>query len=55
MRVLKKKITYFRMPEKNIQNILQKTFKLQEFREGQQEIIQSVIDGNDTLVYMPTG
>ena len=42
------------MPEKNIQNILQKIFKLQEFREWQQEIIQSVIDGNDTLVYMPT-
>ncbi len=42
------------MPEKNIHNILQKIFKLQEFREGQQEIIQSVIDGNDTLVYMPT-
>lgn len=43
------------MPEKNLHHILQKTFKLQEFREGQQEIIESVVAGNDTMVYMPTG
>lgn len=36
-------------------SILQKTFRLESFREGQQEIIESVVAGNDTMVYMPTG
>nr|MDD3720508.1 RecQ family ATP-dependent DNA helicase [Candidatus Gracilibacteria bacterium] len=39
----------------NLQKILQEKFKLEEFREGQLEIIESVIAGNDTLVFMPTG
>ncbi|NDK08766.1 RecQ family ATP-dependent DNA helicase [Candidatus Gracilibacteria bacterium] len=39
----------------NLQKILQDKFKLEDFREGQQEIIESIIDGNDTLVFMPTG
>lgn len=39
----------------NIHNILQNTFRLESFREGQQEIIEHIIEGNDTLVYMPTG
>lgn len=38
-----------------LQEILQNTFWLESFREGQEEIIQSVVDGHDTLVFMPTG
>jgi ATP-dependent DNA helicase RecQ len=38
-----------------LQEILQNTFGLESFREGQEEIIQSVVDGHDTLVFMPTG
>lgn len=30
--------------QKELQNILQKTFLLEDFREGQQEIIESVIE-----------
>ena len=37
-----------------LQQILQNTFWLESFREGQEEIIRSVVDGNDTLVFMPT-
>ncbi len=40
---------------KNLENILQNTFGLESFREWQEEIISSVVDGNDTLVFMPTG
>lgn len=39
----------------NLQNLLQSQFQLESFREWQEEIIQSVIDGNNTLVFMPTG
>ena len=35
--------------------ILQQQFKLESFRDGQEEVIQSVVEGNDTLVFMPTG
>ena len=38
-----------------LQQILQQQFKLESFRDGQEEIIQSVIDWKDTLVFMPTG
>jgi len=38
-----------------LENVLQETFGLDDFREGQQEIIESIIAGNDTLVFMPTG
>ena len=37
-----------------LQEILQNTFWLESFREWQEEIIQSVVDGHDTLVFMPT-
>lgn len=37
-----------------LKTILQQTFWLDDFREGQEEIIQSVINKNDTLVFMPT-
>ncbi|MDA9129419.1 DUF559 domain-containing protein, partial [Candidatus Gracilibacteria bacterium] len=41
--------------QKDIQNILQENFGLTDFRPGQREIIESVISGQDTLVFMPTG
>jgi len=39
----------------NIDNILRETFGLTSFREGQEDIIKSVISGHNTLVFMPTG
>ena len=38
-----------------MQNVLNKTFGLKSFKPGQKEIIQSVIDGEDVFVVMPTG
>jgi ATP-dependent DNA helicase RecQ len=35
--------------------ILQQYWNHQSFRQGQQEIIQSVLDGNDTIALLPTG
>ena len=35
--------------------VLQKFFGFEEFREGQQTVIQQVIAGEDSLVIMPTG
>ncbi|MCP4523171.1 MAG: DUF559 domain-containing protein [Candidatus Gracilibacteria bacterium] len=43
------------MSHSKLTEILQNTFGLESFREGQEEIIQSVVDGTDTLVFMPTG
>jgi ATP-dependent DNA helicase RecQ len=37
------------------QNILQSTFGYSEFREPQQAIIETMVDGGDALVLMPTG
>lgn len=42
------------MPEE-AQQVLQKYFGFQEFREGQQEVIKEVIGGGDCMVIMPTG
>ena len=39
----------------NLEKILQEKFGLSSFRPGQLEIIESVIEQNDTLVFMPTG
>ena len=39
----------------NIRSILKETFGLQDFREGQEDIIQSVVSGHDAMVFMPTG
>lgn len=39
----------------NIRSILQENFGLENFREGQEDIMKSVMSGNDTLVFMPTG
>lgn len=43
------------MIEQRAQEILQKHFHHSAFRNGQVEIISSVIQGKDTLVVMPTG
>ena len=48
------------MPEKRpsmatAKRTLKKVFGLDEFRPGQQEIIESVLSGQDTLAIMPTG
>jgi len=37
-----------------LQQILQQQFRLEDFREWQKEIIESVVNWNDTLVFMPT-
>lgn len=39
----------------NLEQILEQKFWLQSFREWQREIIESVLDKQDTLVFMPTG
>lgn len=38
-----------------MREILKKYWGFDDFREGQQEIIESVVSGHDTLVLMPTG
>ena len=42
------------MKEK-LQKILQDKFGLESFRDRQEEVIQSVVEWNDTIVFMPTG
>jgi ATP-dependent DNA helicase RecQ len=39
----------------NIHEILKRTFGYDAFRPGQEAIIESVLNGNDTLALMPTG
>mgnify|MGYP000244670753 CR=1 FL=1 len=39
----------------DIHEVLKKSFGYDSFRDNQQEIIESVIDGKDALVLMPTG
>ena len=43
------------IPPERLQKGLEKFFGLKEFRPGQVEIINSVLNGFDTLVVMPTG
>lgn len=39
----------------DIQKVLKDSFQLDSFRDGQQEIIENILGGKDTLVFMPTG
>ncbi|MGF2616906.1 ATP-dependent DNA helicase RecQ [Rossellomorea vietnamensis] len=39
----------------NLQNELYKWFGYKEFRQGQEEVIQSVLKGKDTIAMLPTG
>src|ERR671911_238251 len=38
-----------------LQRILRDTFQIEQLRPGQEEVIRSVLEGNDTLAIMPTG
>ncbi len=40
---------------KTPEQILKSVFGYKEFRQGQREIIQNILDGRDTLAVMPTG
>ena len=42
-------------PGKKIQRLLRTVFGVTRLRTGQQEVIDSVLDGRDTLAIMPTG
>ncbi|NAZ55590.1 ATP-dependent DNA helicase RecQ [Vibrio toranzoniae] len=42
-------------PANDAQNILQDVFGYQSFRDGQQEVIDLAVEGQDSLVIMPTG
>ena len=42
-------------PGKKIQRLLRTVFGVARLRTGQQEVIDSVLDGRDTLAIMPTG
>ncbi|MDW2057569.1 RecQ family ATP-dependent DNA helicase, partial [Vibrio sp. 506] len=37
------------------QRVLEEVFGYQTFRDGQQEVIESAVEGKDSLVIMPTG
>ncbi len=39
----------------NLEEVLKGSFGLESFRDGQKEVVESVVWGNDTLVFMPTG
>lgn len=39
----------------DIHKILLDTFGFESFRDGQEAIVQNLVDGEDTLVFMPTG
>ncbi len=39
----------------NLEAILQDQFGLESFRDGQKEVIENTLKGNNTLVFMPTG
>ncbi len=41
--------------QSQIKSILKKYFGYEEFREGQKEVIESIVKGQDTLAIMPTG
>ena len=38
-----------------VNEILKQTFGFSSFRNGQEEIVKNILDGNQTLAIMPTG
>src|SRR3982751_4825268 len=44
-----------RLPNRALRKMLRDTFGYTRLRAGQQEVIASVLKGNDTLAVMPTG
>lgn len=44
-----------RTDQSKLKKNLRRTFGLQSLRPGQEQVIQNVLDGRDTLVIMPTG
>ncbi len=47
-------INFIDVMQNKLKEILKNSFKLDDFREWQLEIIESVVNKNDTLVFMPT-
>ncbi|HEX9945890.1 MAG TPA: ATP-dependent DNA helicase RecQ [Thermoanaerobaculia bacterium] len=43
------------VPLSNLRRTLRRTFGFRELREGQEEVIRSILAGRDTLAIMPTG
>ena len=43
------------IPISSLRRILRRTFGFRSLREGQEEVIRSVVEGKDTLAIMPTG
>src|SRR5688500_2624915 len=41
--------------KRKLRSTLRERFGLEEFREGQEELIGAIFDGRDTLAIMPTG
>jgi len=41
--------------KRDLQRTMRKVFGLEGFRPGQEEVIQTILDGRDTLAIMPTG
>ena len=44
-----------RLSHPDLDTILQNTFQLPSFREGQRAVVENVVNGSNTLVFMPTG
>ena len=44
-----------RVSSKKLHSVLRERFALEEFRAGQREAVEAVLDGRDALVIMPTG
>ena len=42
-------------PMERARAFMRRTFGFHEFRPGQQELLEAVFEGSDTLVIMPTG
>lgn len=53
--IKKKKIVLNQGRSDRLLKVLRETFKLENFRPKQEQIISGVLDGNDILVLMPTG